>query len=103
MGTHEEILEKLGCSTWRGRRRSREPGSITSRGDMVLLEQSLSGTRLTSWPSVAILSYLPPFMLRKKYYRGVAPLATFEDALYRIGEPKEASCKGWSTSRTSCS
>src|SRR5208282_3244231 len=34
---------------------------------------------------------LPPFMLRKKYYRGVAPLATFEDALYRITESNEAS------------
>jgi seryl-tRNA synthetase len=30
-------------------------------------------------------------MLRKRYYRGVAPLATFEDALYRTGESKEAS------------
>jgi seryl-tRNA synthetase len=30
-------------------------------------------------------------MLKKKYYKGAAPLATFEDALYRVGEPEEAS------------
>ncbi len=32
----------------------------------------------------------PPYMLRKKYYRGVAPLGVFEDALYRISEANEA-------------
>ena len=30
-------------------------------------------------------------MLRKKYYKGVAPLGVFEDALYRISEANEAS------------
>jgi seryl-tRNA synthetase len=29
-------------------------------------------------------------MLKKKYYKGAAPLATFEDALYRITESSEA-------------
>jgi seryl-tRNA synthetase len=56
----------------------------------VLLEQSLLRYALDKMSKKGYTAILPPFMLRKKYYRGVAPLGVFEDALYRISEASEA-------------
>lgn len=89
--SHEEILSKLGLlDVERG---SKTTGSrfYFLRGDLVLLEQSLLRYALDKMSSKGYVPILPPFMLKKKYYRGVAPLGVFKDALYEISEPSEAS------------
>jgi seryl-tRNA synthetase len=88
--SHEEILLSLGLLDVE--RASKTAGSrfYYMRGDLVLLEQSLLRYALDKMSSKGYTPILPPFMLRKKYYRGVAPLAVFEDALYRISEAHEA-------------
>ncbi len=91
MKSHEEILEKMGLLDME--RAAKVAGSrfYYLKGDLVLLEQALGRYALDFLSQRGYIPILPPFMLRKKYYRGVAPLATFEDALYRITESKEAS------------
>lgn len=90
VGAHEDILEKLGMLDME--RAAKVAGSrfYYMRGDLVLLEQSLSRYALDFMAKRGYTAVLPPFMLRKRYYRGVAPLATFEDALYRAEEASEA-------------
>ncbi len=88
--SHEEILEKLGLLDMT--RAAKIAGSrfYYLKGDLVLLEQSLGRYALDFLAKRGYVSVLPPFMLKKKYYKGVAPLATFEDALYRASESNEA-------------
>ena len=89
--SHEEILERLKLLDME--RAAKVAGSrfYYLKGDLVLLEQSLGRYALDFFAERGYTPVLPPFMLRKRYYMGVAPLATFEDALYRIVESKEAS------------
>ncbi len=89
-GSHEEILTKMGLLDIE--RAAKVAGSrfFFLRGDLVLLEQSLLRYTLDFLVAKGYTAILPPFMLRKKYYRGAAPLATFEDALYAVGESGEA-------------
>ena len=91
MGPHEEILEKLDLLDIE--RAAKVAGSrfYYIKGDLVLLEQSLGRYALDFLAKRGYVPVLPPFMLRKKYYSGVAPLATFEDALYRIAESQRGS------------
>ncbi len=90
IATHEDILGGLNLLDME--RAAKVSGSrfYYLKGDLVLLEQSLGRYALDFLAARGYTAILPPFMLRKKYYRGVAPLATFEDALYRSGESKEA-------------
>jgi len=89
--SHEEILERLKLLDME--RAAKVAGSrfYYLKGDLVLLEQSLGRYALDFFAGRGYTPILPPFMLRKRCYMGVAPLATFEDALYRIVESKEAS------------
>ncbi len=89
-GSHEEILTKMGLLDIE--RAAKVTGSrfYYLKGDLVLLEQSLLRYALDFLASKGYMAVLPPFMLRRKYYRGVAPLATFEDALYAVGESRES-------------
>jgi len=91
IGTHEEILEKLGFLDMERAAKVAGARFYYLKGDLVLLEQSLGRYALDFMAKRGYVPVLPPFMLRKKYYRGVAPLATFEDALYMTGESKESS------------
>ena len=91
IGAHEDILEKLDLLDMERAAKVAGARFYYMKGDLVLLEQSLGRYALDFLAKRGYVSVLPPFMLRKRYYRGVAPLATFEDALYRTAESQEAS------------
>jgi seryl-tRNA synthetase len=87
---HEEILTKLGLLDVERAAKTAGSRFYYLRGDLVLLEQSILRYALDKLAKKGFTAILPPFMLRKKYYKGVAPLGVFEDALYRISEANEA-------------
>jgi seryl-tRNA synthetase len=87
---HEEILTKLGLLDVERAAKTAGARFYFLKGDLVLLEQSLLRYALDKMSKKGYTPVLPPFMLRKKYYRGVAPLGVFEDALYKISEASEA-------------
>ncbi len=88
--SHEEILGALGLLDLERAAKVTGARFYYMRGDLVLLEQSLGRFALDFLSKRGYTAVLPPFMLKRKYYKGVAPLATFEDALYKAGESKEA-------------
>ena len=87
---HEEILAKLGMLDTERAAKTAGSRFYFLKGDLVLLEQSLLRYALDKLTKKGFTLILPPFMLKKKYYNGVAPLGVFEDALYRISEANEA-------------
>jgi len=87
---HEEILTKMGLLDVERAAKTAGSRFYYLRGDLVLLEQSLLRYALDKLSRKGYVPILPPFMLKKKYYKGVAPLGVFEDALYRISEASEA-------------
>jgi seryl-tRNA synthetase len=89
--THEEILGKLNMLDVERAGKTTGARFYFMKGDLVLLEMSLLRYVMDLLTKRGYTPVLPPFMLKKKYYRGAAPLATFEDALYRVGETEEAS------------
>jgi seryl-tRNA synthetase len=88
---HEEILGKLGMLDVERAGKTTGARFYFMKGDLVLLEMSLLRYTMDFLVKRGYTPVLPPFMLKKKYYMGAAPLATFEDALYRVGESTEAS------------
>ncbi len=89
--SHEEILSKLGLLDVERAAKVSGARFYYLRGDIVMLEQALLKYALDKMSKKGFTLIEPPFMLKKRYYRGVAPLATFEDALYKITESGEAS------------
>jgi seryl-tRNA synthetase len=91
--THEDIL--LGLDMIDIERAAKVSGSrfFYLKNDLVLLEQSLLRFSLDVIAKNGFTPISPPFLLRKEYYSGAVPLATFEDALYRATDPEEASGK----------
>ncbi len=87
---HADILTKLGLLD--EERAAKTAGSrfFYLRGDLALLEHALTRYTIDKMYGKGYTLISPPYMLRKKYYRGVAPLGIFEDALYRVSEAKEA-------------
>ena len=86
---HEEILTKLGMLDIERAAKVAGARFYYLKGDMVLLEQSLMRFALDSLSKKGYTIVSPPYMVKKKYYKGVTALGDFEDALYRIGDPKE--------------
>lgn len=60
------------------------------KGDLALLEQALIRFTIDIMIKKGFTLVSPPLMLRKKYYKGATSLADFEEALYRVSDPKEA-------------
>jgi seryl-tRNA synthetase len=87
---HEEILLNLGFLDIQRAAKTAGARFYYLRGDLVLLEQSLSRFALDELAKRGYTAILPPFMLREKYYKGTSPLSVFEDALYAVAEPKQA-------------
>ncbi len=87
---HEEILSKLDLLDMDRAGKTAGSRFYFMKGDLVLLELSLLRFTLDFLGERGYTPVLPPFMLKERYYRGTAPLATFEDALYRVAESKEA-------------
>ena len=88
---HEDALIKLGLLDIERASKTAGARFYYLRGDLVLLEQSVLRFALDELSKKGYTPILPPFMLRKKYYKGVAPFSVFEDALYQVSESSEAS------------
>ncbi len=86
---HEEILEALGLIDVESAAKIAGSRFYYLKGDIVLLEQSLLRFALDELSKKGFMPVLPPFMLRKRYYRGVVPLENFEEMLYSTSEPAE--------------
>ena len=91
--SHEEILTSMGLLDIERAAKTAGARFYFLKGNLVLLEQSLLRFTLDFLAKKGYRAVLPPLMLKKKYYRGVAPIATFEDALYAVGESKESAAK----------
>lgn len=87
---HETILTRLGLLDIERAAKTAGSRFYYLKGDLVLLEQSLLRFALDELVKKGYTPVLPPFMLRKKYYKGVAPLGVFQDALYSASDAKEA-------------
>jgi seryl-tRNA synthetase len=90
---HEEILLSLGLIDIERAAKVSGARFYYLKGDMVLLEQSLIRFALDLLTKKGYTTISPPYMIKKKYYKGVTALGDFEDALYRIGDPKEVEAK----------
>ncbi len=89
--SHSEIMSKLGLLDTERAAKTAGARFYYLRGDAVMLEQALLRYALDKLYKKGFTLIEPPFMMRQKYYRGVVPMAAFEDALYRITEATEAS------------
>ncbi len=90
---HEEILSTLGLIDIE--RAAKVAGSrfFYMEGDLAMLQMSLARFAIDEISKKGYRVVIPPFMIRKKYYRGVTALADFEDALYRVADPEEVKGK----------
>jgi seryl-tRNA synthetase len=91
--SHEEILTKLGLIDMERAAKTAGARFYYIKGDLALLELSLIRFALDTVAKKGYTVVSPPYMIRKKYYKGVTALGDFEEALYRIGEAKEVASK----------
>ncbi len=89
--SHDEILKELDMVDIERAAKVSGARFYYLKNDLVLLEQSLLRFALDFFIKKGFTPISPPFMLRKEYYRGVTALGDFEDALYKISDPKEIS------------
>ncbi len=90
---HEEILTKLGLIDVERAAKTAGARFYYLEGDFALLQNALMRFAIDEMVKKGYKLIIPPFMLRKKYYRGATALGDFEDALYRIGDTEEAAAK----------
>lgn len=86
---HEEILKKLDLIDIERAAKTSGSRFYFLKGDLALMDIALSRFAIDVLVKKGFMLLAPPFMMREKYYRGVVDLAQFEDALYRISDPKE--------------
>jgi seryl-tRNA synthetase len=91
--THEELL--LSRNMIDLERAAKVSGArfFYLKNDLLLLELSLLRFTLDLISKKGFTPISPPFMIRREYYGGAVPLATFEDALYKVIDPAEVSSK----------
>ncbi len=87
---HVEILSNLGILDEERAAKVAGARFFYLRGDLAMLEHALTKYVIDKMYKKGYILISPPYMLKKKYYKGVAPLGVFEDALYRVSEAKEA-------------
>lgn len=87
---HEDILERLGLIDIESAAKVAGSRFYYLKGEIVLLEQSMLRFALDTLAGKGFAPVIPPFILRKRYYRGVVPLGNFEEMLYSAAEPAEA-------------
>ncbi len=90
-GNHEEILTKLGLLEIEQAARISGARFYYLKGDLALLEQALIRFGIDEMLKRKYTLIAPPLMLRKEFYRGATALGDFEELLYKVGEPNEAS------------
>ncbi len=88
--THEDILIDLDLLDTK--RAAKVAGSrfYYIKNDLVLLELSLIRFVIDELSKKGFIPISPPNMMRKEYYKSVTSLADFEEALYKITDPKES-------------
>ncbi|GCC10008.1 serine--tRNA ligase [archaeon] len=89
--SHEEILNRLGLLDIASAAKTAGARFYYLKGDLVLLEQSLLRFALDELANKGFIPISPPYLLRKRYYRNVVSLDAFEESLYAVSEPSEAS------------
>ncbi len=87
---HADVLTKLGLLDEERAAKTAGARFFYLRGDLALLEQAVIRYAIDKMCKKGYTLISPPYMLKKKYYKGVAPLGVFEDALYRTSEAREA-------------
>ncbi len=90
---HEEILERLGMLEIAQAASVAGARFYYLKGEIALLELALIRFAVDELARKGYTPITPPFMLRREFYRGATSLADFEEALYRVAEPAEASSK----------
>ncbi len=88
--SHELILERLGLIDIESAAKVAGSRFYYLKGDLVLLEQSLGRFAIDEIAKKGYMPVIPPYMLRKRYYRGAVPLENFEEMLYATAEPVES-------------
>ncbi len=91
--SHEEILTGLGLIDLERAAKTAGARFYYLKGDLALLELSLIRFVLDTMSRKGYTVVSPPYMIKKKYYKGVTALGDFEEALYRIGDSKEVEAK----------
>ncbi len=91
--SHEEVLTALGLLDMDSASKVAGSRFYFLKGDLALLEQSLIRFAIDELTKKGFTLISPPFMIKKKYFRGAAPLGVFEDALYRTTEANETKAK----------
>ncbi len=87
---HVDILKKLNLLDLETAAKVSGARFYYLKGDLALLEQALIRFAIDVMISKGYTLISPPFMLKKKYYEGATALGDFEEALYKVSEPKEA-------------
>ena len=87
---HEEILRKLEMIDLDNAAKIAGARFYYLKSDIALLELSLIRFALDTLVKKGYVPVAPPLMMKREYYKGVTSLADFEDALYRVGESREA-------------
>ena len=88
--THEEILLRLDMIDIEKAAKVSGARFFYLKRDLALLEQSILRFSMDTIARKGFIPISPPFLLKKDYYSGIVPFATFEDALYRVSSPREA-------------
>ncbi len=91
--THEEILTKLNLLDVERAAKVAGARFYYLKGDLALLELSLIRFAVDTMMKKGYTPISTPYMIKRKYYRGVTALGDFEDALYKITDPKEVEDK----------
>ncbi|MGC9129897.1 MAG: serine--tRNA ligase [Candidatus Micrarchaeia archaeon] len=87
---HEEILKKLDMIDLEDAAKVAGARFYYLKSDIALLELSLIRFAIDTLVKKGYTLIAPPHMMKREYYKGVTALGDFEDALYRVGESKEA-------------
>ena len=87
---HAELLKRLGLLDLEKASEVAGARFYYLKGDLALLEQALIRFTIDIMVSKGFTLIAPPLMIKKKYYRGATALGDFEEALYKVSDPKEA-------------
>ncbi len=91
--SHSDILEKMGLVDIERAAKVAGARFYYLKGDLVHLGIALEKFVLDELAGKGFISVLPPYMVRKEYYKGVTSLGDFEDALYKATDSEEAGKK----------
>jgi len=91
--SHSEILEKLGLVDLERAAKVAGARFYYLKGDLVKLSLAIERFAIDELSKKGYIPILPPFMIKREYYKGVTSLSDFEDALYAVGESSEGALK----------